>query len=84
MLEAIMFQRMDACLNTLTDEISQVTTRVGRIARHQARLCGFVASSSPSPQASEDEDDDDGSGDHNDDKDKDASFSSDEEMTFSQ
>ena len=79
-----MFQHMDACLNTLTDEISQVTTRVGRIARHQARLGGFVASPSPSPQASEDEDDDDGSDDDNDDEDKDASFSSDEEMTFSQ
>ena len=74
----------DACLNTLTDEISQVTTRVGRIARHQAHLGGFVASPSPSPQASEDEDYDDGSVDDNDDEDKDASYSSDEEMTASQ
>ena len=78
-----MFQHMDACLNTLTDEISQVTTRVGRIARHQARLCGFVASSSPSPQASEDEDDDDGSGDDDDNEDEDASTFGDEEMTAS-
>ena len=80
----VQLQRMDARLDTLTDEMSQVTTRVGHIARHQARLHGFVASPSPSPQASEDEDYDDGSVDDNDDEDKDASFSSDEEMTASQ
>ena len=50
-LEAIMaqLQRMDARLDTLTDEMSQVTTRVGHITQHQARLGGFVASPSPSP-----------------------------------
>ena len=77
---------MDACLNTLTDEISQVTTRVGRIAQRQTCLGGFVASHSSSPQASEDEDDDDGSGDDDDDEDEDedASSSGDEEMIDSQ
>ena len=77
---------MDAHLDTLTTELYQVNTRINRITRRQARMGGFTASSSPSPspQASKDEDDDDGSSDHNDDEDKDASFSSDEEMTFSQ
>ena len=74
---------MDVRLDSLTDEMSQVTTYVGRIARHQAHLGGFIASPSPSPQASEDEDDDDGSCDDDDDEDEDASFSGDEEMTTS-
>ena len=60
---------MDARLDILTNEMSQVTTCVGRITWRQARLGGFVASPSPSPKASEDED---------------ASSSSDEEMTTSQ
>ena len=77
---------MNASLDTLTDEMSQVTTRVGRITRHQARLGSFVASPSPSPQASEDKDDDDGFGDDDDDEDEDddASSSGNEEMTASQ
>ncbi|KAK9989624.1 hypothetical protein SO802_029863, partial [Lithocarpus litseifolius] len=41
-------------------------TLEARIARRQARLCGFVTSPSPSPQALEDEDDDDGFGDDDD------------------
>ena len=91
MHEAIMsqLQRMDAHLDTLTDEMSQVTTHVGRIARCQAHLGGFVASPSPSPQALEDENDDDGSSDDDDDdddedEDEDASSSGNEEMTASQ
>ena len=42
--EAIMAQlvRMDACLNTLSDELCQVDTRVGRIARRQAAMGGFT------------------------------------------
>ena len=74
---------MDARLDTLIDEMSQVTTRVGRIARRHARLGGFVASPSPSPQASKDKDDDDGSGDDDDDEDEEASSFGDEEMTAS-
>ena len=79
MLEAIMaqLQCMDAHLNTFSDELCQVTTRVGCIARRQACLGGFVASPSPSPEASEDEDADDGT----DDEDEDASSSGDDEMT---
>ena len=54
-------------------------TCVGRIARQQARLGGFVASPSSSPEASEDKVDDGDSND-DDDEDKDASSPSDDEM----
>ena len=82
----VQFQGMDAHLDTLTDEMSQVTTRVGHIAQFQACLGGFVTSPSPSLESFEDEDEDadDGSGDDEDDADEDASSSSDEEMTASQ
>ena len=83
-LEAIMAQleRMDAYLDTLSDELCQVNTCVGCIARRQVVMGGFTMSPSPSPQASEDEGDDDGFGD--DDEDDGASSSRDEEMTASQ
>ena len=53
-LDVIMaqLQRMDAHLNTLSTELYQVNTRVGRIARRQAHLGGFMESSSPPPKAS--------------------------------
>ena len=71
---------MDACLNTLSDEMCQVNTHVGCIAQRQARLGGFVESPSPFPKASKDENDErDSNGD--DDKDEDASSPSDDEMT---
>ena len=73
----VQLQCMDACLDILNDELCQVNTHVGRIARRQDRLGGFVESLSPSPEASEDEDDD---GDSNDD-DEDPSSPSDDEMT---
>ena len=72
-------QRMNARLDTLSDELCQVNTRVSRIARWQARLGGFVESPSPSLEASEDEDDDGDSNDDNDDED--VSSSSDDEIT---
>ena len=70
-LEAIMaqLQCMDARLDTLSDELCQVNTHVGRIARRQAHLGGFVASPSLSTKASEDEDSDDGTGDDDEDED---------------
>ena len=74
-------QRMNARLNTLSDELCQVNTRVNCIARRQARLGGFVESFSPFLEASKDKDDDGDSGDDDDDKDKDASSSGDNEMT---
>ena len=85
-LKAIMAQliRMDAHLDALSDELCQVNTRVGRIARRQAVIGGFAVSLSPSPQALEDESDDDGSGGDDADEDDGASSSSDEEMTASQ
>ena len=66
---------MDARLDTLSDELCQVNTYIGCIARQQARLSGFVESSSPSPEVSEDEDDDDDGDfdDDDDDEDEDAS-----------
>ena len=70
---------MDAHLDTLSDELCQVNTRVGRIVRRQAVMGGFTASPSPSPQASEDEGDDDDA-----DEDEDANSFSDDEMTASQ
>ena len=69
---------MDARLDTLSDELCQLNTRVGRIARWQARLNGFVESPSPPPKASEDDDDFD---DDDDDEDGDASSPSDDEIS---
>ena len=77
----VQLQCMDACLDTLTDELCQVNTRVDRIERQQARLGHFTTSPSPSPEASTNKDGEDGDGG---DDDKDASASSDDEMTTSQ
>ena len=74
-------QRMDACLDTLSDELCQVNTRVGRIARQQARLGGFVESPSPSPEASANKDDDGDFDDDDDDENEDASLPNDDEMS---
>ena len=71
---------MDARLDTLSDELCQVNTRVGRIARQQAAMGGFTAYTSPSPSASEDESDD-GFGSDDADEDEDASLPSDDEMS---
>ena len=75
-------QCMYARLVTLSDELCQVNTRVGCIARQQACLGGFTASPSHSSKASTDEDGDDG--DDDEDEDEDASSSSDDEMMPSQ
>ena len=74
-------ERMDACLDTLTTELYQVKTSVGRIARWQVQLGGFVESPFPSPDAFEDEDDDDDSDDDDDDEDEDASSFDDDDIT---
>ena len=68
-------QRMDARLDTLSDELCQVNSRVSRIARWQARLGGFVESPCHSLKAFEDEDDDGDSVDDDDDKGEDDSSS---------
>ena len=72
--------RMDARLDTFSDELCQVNTRVSRIAWQQAAMCGFTAYSSPSPSTSEDKSDD-GSGSDDSDEDDGASSPSDDEMT---
>ena len=58
-LEDIMaqLQRMDACLETLSDELCYVNTRAGCIARRQAIMGGFIASPPPSLEADDDDDD---------------------------
>ena len=65
---------MDARLDTLSDELCQVNTCIGRISRRQVIMGGFTASPSPSPSslALEDKSDDDGSGDDDADEDEDA------------
>ena len=77
----VQLQRMDACLDTLSDELCQANTHVDCIAKQQARLGDFVASPSPSPAAFEDDDDDSDSDDDDDDEDEDASSPSDDEMS---
>ena len=72
--------RMDACLTTLSDELCQVNTHVGRITRRQAVMGGFTLASSPSSLASEDESDD-GSGSDDADEDDDDGSPSDNEMS---
>ena len=73
--------RMDARLDTLSDELCQVNTCVGRIARRQAMMGGFTMASSPSPQASEDESDNGSGGTDDVDEDDDDGLPSDDEMS---
>ena len=69
----------NALLDTLSDELCQVNTCVGHIARRQVTIGGFAAYSFPSPLASKDENDN-GSGSDDVDQDNGASSSSDTEM----
>ena len=80
------FQRMDACLDTLSIELYQVNIRVGCIARRQATMSGFAPEASPPPPPvasdSKDEDDDEGDDDDaSDDNDDDGDTSSTDEMS---
>ena len=81
-LEAIMAQlvHMDARLDTLSDDLCQVNTRVDHITQRQATMGGFTAASFPSPLTSDDESDD-GSGSEDAAKDDGASSPSDDEMS---
>ena len=76
----VQLMRMDARLDTLSDELCQINIYVSRIAQRQAVMGGLTASSSPSPPASKDETYD-GSNSDNADEDDGASSSSDDEMT---
>ena len=71
---------MDAHLDTLNNELCQVNTCVGRIARWQAVMGGFTIASSPFPPTSKDESDD-GSGSDDADEGDSASSPSDDEMS---
>ena len=71
---------MDAPLDTLSDELCQVNTRVCRIAGRHAAMGGFTTALSSSPSTFED-DSDDGSGSEDADEDDGASSPSDDEMS---
>ena len=58
-----------------------MNARIGRIARQQACLGGFVKSPFPSLKVSEDKDNDGDSDDNDDDEDEDASSPIDDEMS---
>ena len=66
---------MDARLDTLSNELCQVNTHVGRIAWRQAMMGGYTVSSSP-------EDESDGSSSVDDAKDNDDGSPSDDEMSI--
>ena len=72
---------MDARLDTLSIELYQVNTCVGRIVRWQACLGGFVESLSPPSAAFETAEDDDDSDNDDDDEDGDASSFGTNEMS---
>ena len=66
-------QRMDARLNTLSDELCQVNTCVGRIARRQAEMGGYTMPSTLVAPADKSDADDDDDADSDDKDDGDAS-----------
>ena len=66
-------QRMDAHLNTLSDELCQVNTCVGRIARRQAEMGGYTMPSTLVAPADKSDADDDDDADSDDEDDGDAS-----------
>ena len=72
--------RMDAHLDTLSDELCLVNTRIGRITQRQAVMGGFTVVSSPSPPAAEDESDN-GSGSEDANEDDSVSSPSDDQMS---
>ena len=74
---------MDARLDTLSTELYQVNARIGRIARRQVSMGGFVSEASLPPPppplvASNSKDEDD---DHGDDDDANGDASSTDEMS---
>ena len=74
-------QRMDACLDTLSDELCQVNTHVCRIAQRQAEMGGYTMPSTPVAPTNESDTDDDDDIDSNDEDDGDASSPNDDEMS---
>ena len=85
-LEDIMtqLQRMDACLDTLSDELCQVNTRIGHIAQCQAEMGGYTMPSTsvaPADESDADDADDDDATAFDDEDDDDASSPNDDEMS---
>ena len=74
-------QHMNACLDTLSDELCQVSTRVGRITRRQAEMGGYTMPSTPVALADE-SDVDDVDSDSDDEDDGNASSPSDDKMSI--
>ena len=74
-------QCMDSCLDTLSTELYQVNICVGRIARRQAVMGGFISETSPPPTPKASEDDDDDATASKDDDDGDASSFGTNEMS---
>ena len=78
------FQNMDACLDTLSDELCQVNTRVGYIARRQVEMGGYTTPSTLVALADEsdaDDADDDDATASDDEDDGDASSPNGDEMS---
>ena len=73
-------QHMDAHLDTLSDELCQVNTRVGRIARRQVEMSDYTVPSTPTSPTDESDADDDDATASDDEDDGDASSPSDDEM----
>ena len=78
-------QCMDACLDMLSDELCQVNTHIGRIARCQAEMGDYTMPSTPvafadESDGSDDSDDDDATASEDDDGDV-SSFGTDEMFT---
>ena len=71
--------RMDARLDTLSDELCQVNTHGGYITWRQVVMGGFTVASFPSPEAFKDESDD-GSGSDDAEEDDDVGSLSDDKM----
>ena len=74
-------QRMDACLDILSDELCQENTRVGRITRRQAEMGGYTMPSTPIAPTNKSDADDDDDVDSDDEDDGDASSPSDDKMS---
>ena len=81
-------QSMDAHLNTFSDELCQVNTCIGCIARRQAEIGGYTMPSTPVAPTDEsdgsdsaDDTDDDDATTSDDEDDGDASSPSDDEMS---
>ena len=73
--------RMDARLDTLSDELCQVNTCVGRIARRQTEMGGYTMPSIPVAPADESNADDNDATALDDEDDGNASSPSDDEMS---